>query len=100
MSKPLPIHYRTTNWSSYSDALKQRGSLLIWLDKEMIWLAPHDVRLRGTIGRRTNRQAVSLMHLILDCRIGWSLVRTLNRRRPWSLPAKRRAVAFAWMASP
>ena len=41
MSKPSPARYRTTNWSSYSASLRKRGSLLIWLDKEMTWLAPH-----------------------------------------------------------
>ena len=40
MSKPEPARYRTTNWKSSNDALKQRGSLLIWLDKDMVWLAP------------------------------------------------------------
>ena len=47
MSKPSPARCRTTNWSSYTAALRTRGSLLIWLDKEMIWLAPHD----GSAGR-------------------------------------------------
>lgn len=42
MSKPTPARYCTTNWSSYSDAFRKRGSLLIWLDKEMTWLAPHE----------------------------------------------------------
>ena len=40
MTKPPCVRYRTTNWKSYNDALKQRGSLLIWLDKEMVWRAP------------------------------------------------------------
>ena len=44
MTKPLPARYRTTNWSSYNAALKKRGSLLIWLDKEMTWHAPHEDR--------------------------------------------------------
>jgi recombinational DNA repair ATPase RecF len=44
MSKPSPTRYSTTNWSSYTAALRQRGSLLIWLDKDMTWLAPHDGR--------------------------------------------------------
>lgn len=39
MSKPEPARYRTTNWSDYNTALRQRGSLLIWLDKGMTWLA-------------------------------------------------------------
>ena len=47
MTKPPCARYRTTNWKSYNDALKRRGSLLIWLDKEMSWLSPHD----GSPGR-------------------------------------------------
>lgn len=39
MSKPEAARYRTTNWKSYNEALKRRGSLLIWLDKDMVWLA-------------------------------------------------------------
>ncbi|MGF6214477.1 hypothetical protein ABIE32_004402, partial [Comamonas sp. 4034] len=30
--------YRTTNWKAYNAALKARGDLTIWLDKEMQWL--------------------------------------------------------------
>lgn len=44
MSKPEPARYRTTSWPAYNDALRQRGSLLIWLDKEMAWHAPHEGR--------------------------------------------------------
>lgn len=40
MSKPIPARYRTTNWSEYNAALRRRGSLLVWLDREMEWLAP------------------------------------------------------------
>ncbi|MDO9525748.1 MAG: transposase [Gemmobacter sp.] len=47
MSKPSPTRYRTTNWSSYTASLRKRGSLLIWLDREITWLAPHD----GSPGR-------------------------------------------------
>ena len=47
MSKPSPARYRTTNWSSYTASLRKRGSLLICLDKDMTWLAPHD----GSPGR-------------------------------------------------
>ena len=39
MSKPVPVTYRTTNWRAYNAALRQRGSLLIWFDPEMDWLA-------------------------------------------------------------
>ena len=41
MSKPSPARYCTVNWSIYTASLRKRGSLLIWLDKEMTWLAPH-----------------------------------------------------------
>jgi len=47
MSKPQPARYRTTNWSAYNDALRKRGSLLIWLDKGMAWHAPRE----GGLGR-------------------------------------------------
>lgn len=32
-------HYTTTNWHEYDAALTARGSLLVWLDKDMQWLA-------------------------------------------------------------
>jgi hypothetical protein len=37
MSAPVKPKYRTTNWKDYNTALKARGSLLIWLDKDMCW---------------------------------------------------------------
>jgi hypothetical protein len=39
MSRPVPPTYRTTNWRAYNAALEQRGSLRIWFDSEMEWLA-------------------------------------------------------------
>ena len=39
MSKPVPVTYRTTNWRAYNAALRQRGSLVIWFDPQMEWLA-------------------------------------------------------------
>ncbi|PWR04219.1 IS5/IS1182 family transposase, partial [Meridianimarinicoccus roseus] len=44
MSKPSPARYRTTNWSSYNASLRKRGSLLIWVDKDMTWRAPRGGR--------------------------------------------------------
>src|SRR6056297_839618 len=44
MSKPPPARYRTTNWSNYNASLRKRGSLLIWVDKDMTWRAPRDGR--------------------------------------------------------
>jgi len=37
MSAQAKTKYRTTNWKDYNTALKARGSLLIWLDKDMCW---------------------------------------------------------------
>jgi len=37
MSAPTKPKYRTTNWKQYNAALKARGSLLVWLDKDMHW---------------------------------------------------------------
>ncbi|WP_081933788.1 IS5 family transposase [Massilia sp. 9096] len=37
MSAPVKPKYRTTNWKQYNEALKRRGSLLIWLDPNMCW---------------------------------------------------------------
>ena len=37
MTAPAKPKYRTTNWKDYNAALKARGSLLIWLDKDMRW---------------------------------------------------------------
>lgn len=44
MSKPLRARYRTTNSSSYNASLRKRGSLLIWMDKDMTWRVPRDGR--------------------------------------------------------
>ncbi len=44
MSKSKPAGHRTTTWSAYNDALRKRGSLLIWVEKEMAWHAPHEGR--------------------------------------------------------
>ena len=33
---------RTTNWKAYNAALKARGDLTIWLDKDMQWQAVPD----------------------------------------------------------
>ena len=40
MSSWAPTKYKTKNWPSYNAALKQRGSLSIWFDPEMVWLPP------------------------------------------------------------
>ena len=39
MSKSAPPSYCKTNWRAYNTALRQRGSLRIWFDPGMEWLA-------------------------------------------------------------
>ncbi len=47
MSKPPKPKYRTPNWSSYNESLRQRGALLLWIDKDMKWVgAPSGKRGR------------------------------------------------------
>ena len=48
--KKARTRYRTTNWPQYNAALKARGSLTIWLDRGMRWLAePSGKRGRGKL---------------------------------------------------
>lgn len=39
MNTPKPPTYRTTNRHDYNATLARRGSLSIWFDPEMQWLA-------------------------------------------------------------
>ena len=52
MSSWAPTKYETANLSSYNDSLKQRGSLSIWFDPEMVWVPPPN-------GRRGRQQSFS-----------------------------------------
>lgn len=52
MSSWTPTTYKTTNWSDYNKALKQRGSLSIWFDAAMAWEAKPS-------GKRGRQQAYS-----------------------------------------
>ena len=52
MSSWASTRYKTTNWSAYNGALKQRGSLTIWFDPEMTWTPPPS-------GRRGRQQSFS-----------------------------------------
>ncbi|MBN9887287.1 MULTISPECIES: IS5 family transposase [Salipiger] len=40
MSRPIPPSYKTKNRPAYNEALKQRGSLTIWFDPDMVWVPP------------------------------------------------------------
>ena len=52
MSSWAPTKYKTANLSSYNDSLKQRGSLSIWFDPEMVWVPLPN-------GRRGRQQSFS-----------------------------------------
>ena len=52
MSRPAKTPYKTTNWHSYNQALRQRGSLTVWFDPSMHWEAIPS-------GRRGRQQAYS-----------------------------------------
>ena len=40
MSRPIPPGYKTRNGPACNDALRQRGSLTIWFDPDMVWVPP------------------------------------------------------------
>ena len=76
MSKPEPACYRTTNWSEYKAALRRRGSLLVWLDREMEWSAPK----RGRPGRpETFSEAAIQVCLSIKVLLGLAL----RQIEPW-----------------
>jgi len=67
--------YKTTNWTAYNAALKARGSLTIWLDHEMQWLAMPS----GKRGRqRTFSDAAIQFCLSIKCLVGLALRQTLG----------------------
>ncbi len=41
------VKYRTTNWKAYNAALKARGELTIWLDRDMQFLKAIDAAVPG-----------------------------------------------------
>jgi IS5 family transposase len=68
MPKPPAPKYRTTNWTEYNAALKQRGSLEIWFDPEMDWLSAP----RGRPGR-PRRFSDSAIELCLTLKVLFNL---------------------------
>ncbi len=67
--------YKTTNWATYNAALKARGSLTIWLDRDMQWLATPS----GKRGRqRTFSEAAIQFCLSIKCLFGLALRQSLG----------------------
>ena len=87
--KDAKPRYKTTNWAEYNAALKARGSLTIWLDKDMRWYAPAS-------GRRGRQHIFSdaaiqfclsikcLFRLALRQRLGWAGWRVCCAWRVWT----------------
>lgn len=75
MSKPSPARYRTMNWPEYNAALRRRGSLLVWVDREMEWSAPK----RGRLGRpETFSDAAIQFCLAIKVLFGLALRQTIG----------------------
>ncbi len=67
--------YRTTSWKAYNAALKARGDLTIWLDRDMQWLAAPT----GKRGRSpTFPDAAIKFCLTIKCLFGQPLRQTLG----------------------
>lgn len=67
--------YRTTNWKAYNAALKARGALTMWLDKDMQWLAVPS----GKRGRRQIFSDAAIQFcLSIKCLFGQALRQTLG----------------------
>lgn len=73
--KGAKARYKTTNWAAYNAALKARGSLTIWLDKDMLWYAPAN-------GKRGRQQVFSdaaiQFCLSIKCLFGLALRQSLG----------------------
>ena len=67
--------YKTTNWAEYNAALKARGSLTIWLDKDMQWYAPASGR-RGR--QHIFSDAAIQFCLSIKCLFGLALRQSLG----------------------
>lgn len=67
--------YKTTNWAAYNAALKARGSLTIWLDKDLQWYAPASGR-RGR--QRVFSDAAIQFCLSIKCLFGLALRQSLG----------------------
>lgn len=75
MPKRPVKQYLTKNWKAYNAALKSRGSLSIWLDKEMTWFAART----GKRGRQqTYSDAAIQFCLSMKCLFGLPLRQSIG----------------------
>src|SRR6218665_109081 len=83
--------YKITNWAAYNAALKTRGDLTIWLDKDMQWYAPASGK-RGH--QRVFSDAAIQFCLSIKCLFGLALRQSLGlvesllrlAGRDWKVP--------------
>ena len=80
--KGAKTRYKTTNWTEYNAALKARGSLTIWLDKDMQWYA----LASGKRGRqRIFSEAAIQFCLSIKCLFNLALRQSRNYSgAPWA----------------
>ncbi|MFT5933287.1 MAG: hypothetical protein ACI9M6_000328 [Hydrogenophaga sp.] len=73
--KGAKTRYKTTDWTAYNAALKARGSLTIWLDKDMPWCVP----VSGKRGRqRIFSEAAIPFCLSIKCLFNLALRQSLG----------------------
>ena len=58
MSRAIPPGYKTRNWPAGNEALRQRGSLTIWFDADMVWVPPQT----GSLGRVLRYREGRIVH--------------------------------------
>ena len=83
--------YRTTNWKAYNAALKARGDLTVWLDKNMQWFAQPSAKpgRSQTYSDATIQFCLTVKCLFnLPLRQALGLVQSLVRLAglPWAAP--------------
>lgn len=91
MPKPTPVRYRTTKWSTDHASLRQRGSLTVWFDPDMVWHADKSGK-RGL--PETFTEAATQARLTLKVLFGLPLRRTVGlverliqiARLEWTVP--------------
>ena len=72
---PAKTRYKTTNWPEYNAALKARGSLTLWFDPDMQWLATPS----GKRGRQQIFSDASIQFcLSMKCLFGLALRQSLG----------------------
>lgn len=64
MSRPIPPSCKIKNWPACNEALKQRGSLTIRFDRDMVWVPPPT----GKRGRQSQYSG-SAIHTCLTMKV-------------------------------